>query len=337
MKYENVELHNVCDVFENKKKGGVGLSRYPLNIMDHINKGAQGMSKMTSNCEIRAILSQQGEAKVTIKLIDDNTVPPVASLYFGEFCDKMIYLKQNENTEIIIKEPKHMELMLEIAKKEKHPFNPRLVRIKFPTINTVNIISIEGDLSYPNKSNMPSKTMLSYGSSITHGACTIAPQGTYPGHCAKHLGYDVINLGVGGAAQMETVIADHIAHRNDWDIATLEMGINVRTWERKKFHDTVKEFVNRIVTKNPDKHIFCIDLFTYFADYNNDKESAPGFRESVKEISESFSSDKVHYVDGRTILQNPYGLMTDLVHPFDDGMIEMGRNLADLISTKLGL
>lgn len=37
------------------------------------------------------------------------------------------------------------------------------------------------------------------------------------------------------------------------------------------------------------------------------------------------------YIDGRTILTDPTGLRTDLVHPNDEGMQEMGLNLASLI------
>ena len=37
------------------------------------------------------------------------------------------------------------------------------------------------------------------------------------------------------------------------------------------------------------------------------------------------------------ILTNPAGLMLDLVHPGDDGMQEMGRNLAARVRAEMGV
>ncbi len=330
MKYKNVELHNVVDIFENEKTGGIGLSRLPLNIHDSLNKNAPGMSKMSSACEIRAMLKEGGEAKIVLRAMNDNSVPPIVSVWFGDFCDTTIVL-ENSDTELIIKQPNNIELMEELYKKENLGFNPRLLRIRLPHIHTVNIISIEGDLSYPIENATPDKTLLSYGSSITHGASCIPPEGTYPAQCAYHLGYDVLNLGLGGAAQMEMSVAEHIASRSDWDIATLEMGINVCNWDNETFHKTAESFVAKIVEAHPDKKIFCIDLFTYKADFSGDTTSAPGFRESVKSIVKALDSKNVFYIDGRKLLTKPVGLRTDLVHPSDNGMIEMGRNLAAFI------
>jgi len=335
MKYQNVEIHNVSEIFDSEKTSGIGMCRYPLDILDSLNKNAKGMSKMASACEIRAMLKEGGEAKVVLQAIDDNVVPPIVSVWFGEFCHETILL-ENEPTEIIIKQPVRIKIMEDIAKKDKHNFDPRLVRIRLPQIHTVNILSIEGDLSYPKENSTPSKTMLSYGSSITHGASCIPPEGTYAAQCANHLGYDLINLGLGGAAQMEMAIADHIVARTDWDIITLEMGINVLGWEQEKFHQTVDDFVTRIVEAHPNKMIFCIDLFTYYADYIDDPKNAPGFRNSVKAITNKFNSKNVIHIDGRNLLTKPSGLRTDLVHPSDNGMHEMGMNLASVISKHIG-
>ena len=60
-----------------------------------------------------------------------------------------------------------------------------------------------------------------------------------------------------------------------------------------------------------------------------------GFRDAVREIAEKQNSDKVIYVDGRRALRDPAGLRPDLVHPCDDGMQEMGCNLAEIITSNM--
>jgi hypothetical protein len=43
----------------------------------------------------------------------------------------------------------------------------------------------------------------------------------------------------------------------------------------------------------------------------------------------------VHLVEGPEILRDPGGLTVDLIHPADNGMIQMGENLAQVIAELL--
>jgi hypothetical protein len=330
MQYENIELHNVCGIVRDDGKPGFGMSRLPLDILPSINKGAADKAMDGSGCEIRGVLPEGGEARIVLQTLNSNTTVPTLTVYHGCFCGQALRVGKDP-VEIIVKTPDRIGMMSRIARDQKHPFDPRLVRVRLPPIHTVRILSIDGDLAYPDSGTTPSRTLLSYGSSITHGACANTPEGTYAAQCAMQLGYDLINLGFGGAAHMDRPIAAHIAGRKDWDVATLEMGINVRTWPLEKFHEAVETFVTTLVQAQPDKPIYCIDLFTYFDDFEPSPELAVGFRDAVESIVNATGSDKVRHVDGRTLLTRASGLRTDLVHPSDDGMQEMGCNLADVI------
>jgi hypothetical protein len=331
MKYQNVELHNVAEIIEEEGKKGFRISRLPADVRESINKGAKNNSFHGTGCEIRGILAPGGEAKIVIEALDDNVVPAVVSVYFGSFCHQTVGIRQ-EPKEIVIKEhPNTPELMKKITSEKKLPFASNLVRVRLPSIHPVRIISIEGDLSYPTEEATPEKTILCYGSSITHGASAIPPEGTYAAHCAHQIGYDLVNLGFGGSAHMDDAISEYIASGLDWDVATFEMGINVRQWPREKFHTAVENFVTKIYRENPDKYIFCIDLFTNDCDFMETPVGGVGFRETVEEIVKKIDSDKVIHIDGRKILTETSGLRTDLVHPSDLGMAEMGRNLANII------
>ena len=330
MRYKTIELHNVRDVIEGDGKPGFGLLRIPADILDSVNKGVRNMAHMGASCEIRGMLPEDGEATVVLQAMDDNVTPPVVTVYHGCFCDQSIHLETTP-MEITIKPPKNLELMTMISQRDNHPFDPHLVRVRLPHIHTTRVLSIAGDLSYPPAAATPDKTLLCYGSSITHGASAIAPEGIYAAQCAYHLGCDLINLGFGGAARMDSAIAEHIASRNDWDVATLEMGINVRDWPLDTFRSAVERFVGTIAASHPDKYLFCIDLFTNDEDFKHNPTRGVGFRKAVANIVSSFDSNKIIHIDGRTILTNPAGLRTDLVHPSDAGMRDMGFNLATVI------
>ena len=335
MKYGNVELHNVYDILEGDDAPGFGISRLPVEILPDINKNARGMARMGSGCEIRGILPPGGEARVVLQVMGDNTTPPVITVYHGCFCAQSHAAPIGAPLELKIKEPDRLTMMAEIAAAEEHAFDPRLVRVRLSPVHPVRILSVEGDLTYPTEDALPPKTLLSYGSSITHGSCAIAPESTYPAQCARLLGYDLLNLGSGGSARMERPIADHIAARDDWDLATFEMGINVRDWPTEKFHNIVETFVQTVVSAKPDKPVFCMDLFTYFDDFSPAPQFAVGFRDAVQSIVKDIASPYVHYIDGRDLLKHASGLRTDMVHPSDEGMLEIGQNLAKIISAKV--
>lgn len=334
MRYRNVELHNVCDLVEGDGLPGFGMTRLPAAILGSINPGARNKACMGAGCEIRGMLADGGRAKVVLQTVDSNVVPPVASVFHGCFRGQSL-LVGKEPKEIMITTPANIAAMSRISADRKLPFDPRLVRIRLPSIHTTRILSIEGDLAYPAPGSTPARTMLCYGSSITHGAHAIPPEGPYAAQCARRLGCDLINLGVGGSAQMDRAVADHIAGRQDWDFAVFEMGINVRQWPRDKFQEAVEAFVSTVASAHADKFIFCLDLFTNDADFEDNPTKGVGFREVVRDVAGQFTSGKVVYVDGRTILTEPTGLCIDLVHPGDEGMQEMGEKLAGIISATI--
>ncbi len=333
MKYGKVELHNVCGLRADDGQPGMGISRLPLEMLAHINPGAADNARKGTGCEIRGMLPPGGEARVVLQSTHNNTTPPVVTVYHGGFCGQS-EIAGREPTELCIKPPDRLDMMSDIARDQKHAFDPRLVRVRLPPIHSVRILSIDGDLTYPQPGMTPSKTLLSYGSSITHGACAIAPEGTYAAQCARLLDCDLINLGFGGSAHMDPPIAEHIGSRTDWDLATLEMGINVRNWPLAKFRAAVEAFVGTITTAQPGKPVFCIDLFTYFADFEVEPTTAVGFREAVRDIVAATGSENVHYLDGRDLLVHATGLRTDMVHPSDAGMQEMGQHLAACITER---
>ncbi len=328
MKYGDIELHNVWGIVAGDDKPGFGISRLPLEILPDLRNVTKGMAQMGSGCEIRGMLPSGGTAKVVLQVLGDNTTPPVVTVYHGCFCDQSIVAEVGKPTEIVIKVPERFEMIPAAARQQKHAFDPRLVRVRLPLVHPIRILSIEGDLTYPPPGSTPAKTLLCYGSSITHGSCAIPPEGNYAATCARLLGYDLINLGLGGSARMEESIARHIATRKDWDVATFEMGINVRDWPVETFRDIVKTFVRTVVSAQPDKPVFCIDLFTYFDDFTVSRTTAIGFRDAVRDIVKSINSPNVHYIDGRDLLEHVSGLRTDMVHPSDEGMLEIGQNLA---------
>src|SRR5690606_38413608 len=78
----------------------------------------------------------------------------------------------------------------------------------------------------PEAADLPKLKMLAYGTSITQGAHATREHLTYASLTARRLGADLYNLGTGGSAFCENAMADHIADRNDWNLAVLCLSVN---------------------------------------------------------------------------------------------------------------
>ena len=52
------------------------------------------------------------------------------------------------------------------------------------------------------------------------------------------------------------------------------------------------------------------------------------YRQELRDVTAACPHRNVHLIEGPDVLQDIGGLTADLIHPGDNGMIEMGRNLA---------
>jgi hypothetical protein len=126
-------------------------------------------------------------------------------------------------------------------------------------------------------------------------------------------------------------MAEHIAGRTDWDLATLELGINlIGSIDVDEFRRRVDRFVETIAAARRDKWIFCIDLFTCHHDFTDDPKIV-AFRNVVREKVARLNLPRLVHVPGTDLLRSVQGLTQDLVHPAPSGMEEIAANLSVLI------
>ena len=60
----------------------------------------------------------------------------------------------------------------------------------------------------------------------------------------------------------------------------------------------------------------------------DDRALAESFREALRQAVAASPHKNLHLIEGADILTDIGGLTSDLVHPADNGMINMGENLA---------
>lgn len=329
MIFQNADFHNVAELVENKERGGYRILRIPQALVDKLNKNAQGSAYFTCGCELRFNLHSE-EAVLYLRRDPCNPdIMPygIAEVWQGNHQGRFQLSPQpvgQDKTAIRIRKQNNSDLKL-LYPAKRDLFDPELYRVFLPYDWGHAIYGIDGEISLPTKEQVPEKTLLCYGSSITHGGGVSAPSASYAHLLSTKLGMDLRNVGMAGAAHMDPAMADYIC-QEAWDMATLELGINVLHWELSEFEQKTRSFITKIAKTHPDRPVYCISLFTSCADYNK-TEQVREMRNIIRQIVEELHLPKLHYIDGSKCLTSLNGLSSDALHPSNTGMAEIAEYL----------
>lgn len=338
MIHDQVELHNVAVAHYETRCRAYRLQRVPEKIRAALNPGAQHCMLQPDNAELRYVAD--GRSQVTLSSYGNTRV----SVFFGPF---------DSNERVIIgKEPQTIKILPNdrLAELPSHytagtSFSPHVVRLIFggPERDPILLHQVSGEgIRPPTSAELPALRLLTYGTSITHGYFAEGPHLTYVGHAARRLGADLINLGVAGSAHCEPELADYIADRTDWHVASLSLSVNMQGFSITEFRRRVQYMVDRIAGTDDSRPIACITLYPYYRDFGINPQGEYGgipeeFRQSLRDAVAATGHKNAHLIEGPELLTDIGGLSADLIHPADYGMIEMGQRLSDRLAILLSL
>jgi hypothetical protein len=335
MIYENVELHNVAEVKPLDDGSGVALQRVPESVRSVLNDCAKRQMQRPGGAEIR-FFSEGDTCELTLSCgLADGWKEVHVVPFFGAY--------QHSESFKVGREKQTIRLTMSDRLRQTDPkylddstFSHNVWRFMCWG-GQVQLHTIEGEgIRPPKPQELPSVRLLTYGTSITHGHCSSGPHLNYAGQTARALGADLINLGSCGSAYCEAELSDYIAARDDWDIATLALSVNMRHFALDEFYTRVSYMVNTVSGANLDRPVACITLWPFFDDMPDDegkpREGAVArpetFRQLLRDAVSACPNPNVHLLEGPELMTDTTGLTDDLIHPGDYGMMEMGLNLA---------
>lgn len=335
MVYKNLEIHNAVQIIETKD--AVEWLRFPKDVADQLEmECSKNLCKNSTGVELRFVMKSD---KVVIKLkaVSGEGVLNTFHIYYGSIqggweeheINKFV---DNESCEFEIKRPENIERLKEISKQFGHSFSPEVVRIIFDR-GSYEIIDIKGDIEPPKPWQIPNGTIMAYGSSITHGSNAIDASHTWASVLAHNLNMDLRNLGMAGCCRMEPEIIEYIAQegeRGNWNIATIELGINVLEWEEQKINDRVYNTVYQIASRNPDKPIFVISPLYCYDDFNNGHH-AEKWRNQIEKIVNKLNLQNVKYINGLDLIGDMSLISADEVHPSIYGVSQIASRMTEII------
>lgn len=186
----------------------------------------------------------------------------------------------------------------------------------------------------PTADEVPKTCWLAYGSSITSGGSATLHHGAYIYHAARALGIDVLNQGLSGSCHCEPAVADYLAAREDWQLITLELGVNMRGgFTPEQFQERSQHLVEKICNRHPNRPVVLVTIFPNSG--SSGRSASPDSASTRSEVAFNEALRKLpvhqyphlHLIEGSDVLDQFESLTTDLIHPGDYGHAQMGMNL----------
>ncbi len=324
---DNLEFHNVAELAD--APGGLGkkLLRYPENVRNACGARGKFVTTESSGCEIRFVTDA---SNVRLYLSAVKTEAGGNEMGFRVYRGDFEVNNLNVSTVIpgvvntLCLAPPEQFTGVTPETLRRGCFAPEVWRIAFGRGGTAifcGLDSFGSPVRPPHKEEKPQLRYLAYGSSITHSNLD-----GYPMVAARRLGMDVFNLGLSGACAAEPEVADFIAGREDWDILTLEIGINILHLDPAEYEKRVDYMLSAIRKRHPGKPVAAITVFPCHPSFRNPPEANfHAFNAIFRRLAEKYGAA---LIEGDELLDDPGCLTADMVHPGPFGHAVMGLNLA---------
>jgi len=185
--------------------------------------------------------------------------------------------------------------------------------------------------------------VLFHGDSITHGHGVTSPRETYVWQACEKADCISLNYGFGGTAWADTIVAETIASRTDWDVLVIALGTNSfggldsagKPETAAQYGDKYSRFLSTIRGKAPNKSILSVTPILNRLDLkptkNKNGEIPQDYRNAITRVvrQRQTSDQNLHLLDGLQLINDPiYLWVTDVVHPNDAGSQRMADGVA---------
>lgn len=323
MIFQNIEFHNVEEIvpFED----GWKLHRAPSAVRAQCSEGLQNTSLYGTGVELRfVLLGDHADVRLRTLPIAEGQM---AFLFYGSIqggWQQSSFVITERETVIRIPRPGNMEQLKQISAAAHLPFSPEVVRLVLPYGNNV-FLGAEGDVMPPTPDMLPKKTLLSYGSSITHGSLALIAPYAYPFRIAQKLGMDTLNKGFAGTCRCEKAMAEWFVSRKDWHAMTLEMGINMLGMAEAEFERRIDEFT--AIMAADGRPVFATSIFSTMFDGPQ--------HDAFRRIVRKYAEPRLHFVDGLALLERPDFISQDMVHPSLEGILQITDRWTEIIRRQL--
>lgn len=331
-----MELHNIAELDSTVAYPGPLVRRIPRVVAEQLANGAAS-AEDASLCEIRFVVESGRRLAFSLTSLGGGEF----FVYRGDIVQNHVRLPAGTLQRHFLDFENDAFAPLRPEAFARRTFSPRVWRVVLDGPTLFHGIDAMGCvLRAPLAEEKPRHRWLAYGSSITHGFTPVSRPQCYVAQTARLLGVDALNLGLSGACFLEPAFADYLAARDDWDVITCELGINVRTsMEPAEFARRVRHLVTAVTERQPGKPLVLISPFLTGNDLRLEPDLAATntrqYEEILRALAAEHAAKTVHFLAGTDLLPDIAGLTGDLVHPSTEGHTTIAQNLAPRLGALL--
>lgn len=330
MIYKNVEIHNVEELLYNED-GSISWRRVPDFVYENLeSEQGKRMATNSTGVELRFVLKGESAVLRMCTSEGDGLFHVYRGGIQGGWEDHEVHKQvRTEVEDFVIKRSKNPEKLQIMSGRSGLDWDSEVIRVVFDR-GYFKLFDIIGEVEIPHKDQCPKRTLLSYGSSITHGSNALDISHAWVSILGHNLNMDVRNLGMAGSCAMEPEMIEYIASEGEkghWDLATLELGINVLDWETEKIFSRVRNTICQVAGRNPEKPVVVISPFYYCGDDFDESANAERWRRLIKQVVEELDYQNVTYINGLDIIGDMSFISADGVHPNIYGVQQIAERM----------
>ncbi len=204
----------------------------------------------------------------------------------------------------------------------------RQYTLNFPLYGTCKNLYIgikEGSVLTSGRAYKNDKPIVFYGSSITQGGCASRPGSCYQSYISAKYNVNYVNLGFGGSAKGEVVMADYLASL-DMSVFVCDYDHNAPTLEH--LQSTLPNIYETVRRAHPS--------IPYIFMSSPDLELGTERRDFIKSVylaARNNGDENVYFVDGEDMFKGEFSkcCTADGTHPTDLGFFRMFEALDKVI------
>lgn len=337
MQYLNMECFHASELQEHPGFMGMQLQRIPGQVRRSLSSRGRWNSQYACGIELRFV-TEANHFRLFLSTLEGDAHVVV---YRGDYLHDAIELTPGTMKCLHITTPQkycqeHTECLSTVR------FNPHVWRIMIPALFPVvhELETFGYSVRPPTKDEVPTRAWLAYGSSITMGTGTSRFELGYLQQAARFLGVDVRNMAMGGACMCEPELADFFAKLQDWDFATFEIGVNMfDEFTVEEFSQRILYMVDTVTSAHPNNPVGLITPFLNAKDIlpfeENTVKKWDEYAKVLRNLVKQKNLSRLFLLEGKELLNDPAGLLTDLVHPSDYGNILIAQNIATALRSLL--
>jgi len=326
---KSILYHNVVELEPHPQ--GALLRRYPREVREALSPRGRMMSEEATGCELRFV-TEAPYVRVSVGIPEQDGMIRV---YLGGLLHSEHRLQAGVVRTLTLEAPTARLAKVDRRHLLASGFAPEVWRICWGRSTALfgGLHTFGYPVRPPMATELPRRRWLAYGSSITHGPDH--SQLSYIHQAARRLGLDAMNTGLGGSCLIEPEVADWLAGRDDWELASFELGVNMRdSYTEDMFRTRAGYLLEQVIRRHPDKPLLLLTIYPNFATYADDETAAKDqrFNLVLRELAEALQHPRLHLIEGERVLADLSGLTCDLIHPADYGHIRMGEALAEAMN-----